>query len=395
MSSFGVTDDGFNPKLINDILSDVETQEESDFGTDIATHGESVLGQLNATFAAAVAESWEVLHAVYRSLYPNSATGEALDQVCSFNDVTRLPATKSTITLECAGSPGTLLLVGRVVSVDLTGERFVSTENKTIGTGGTVDVPFESENYGPIFLGTGQDLTIETPVAGWSTVAANEDADLGRDLETDAALRLRRAQLLQAQASGTIEAIRTGVLNVDGVSSVYVYENVSMVTDGRSLPPKSFEVIVEGGTDADVAQAIFDNKPAGIDSYGHAPEDVSVVVTDSMSINHTIKFTRPDPNPIYIRADITYDPNVYGPSTDDLLVKQALAALGNELLRPSTIIYERFQAEVFSIPGVIDCPVFYIDTVSPPTGTSNLPFDVRDAPSFDTGDITINSTPAV
>jgi len=391
MSSFGVTDTGFNPKLIGDILDDVETQQRADWGADINLGGEGAIGQNNATFAAALAEAWEVLNAVYRSIYPDSASAEALDNVCAITGVTRLPATKTLATLECTGTVGTTLAIGRVISVDVTGERFVSIEAATIAGGGTVDVAFEAENYGPVVLNTGQSLTIETPVAGWSSAVANADAEQGDDLETDAALRLRRADLLAVQGTATIEAIRADILQIDDVVACYVFENATNVTDSRNLPPKSIEVLVQGGDDAEVAEGIFLTKCAGIETYGHSPNDVTETVTDSMGYDHTIKFTRPDEQPIYIRADITYDPATY-PSDGDDQIKAALAALGDSLELGQSVIYERFQAEVFAISGVVDCPVFYTDTSSPPTGTSNITFDIRERATFDTGDITVNSS---
>jgi uncharacterized phage protein gp47/JayE len=394
MSSFGVTDTGFNLKLLADILSEIQAQHQADWGPEINTGAEGVIGQNDATFAAALAEAWEVLQATYRSLYPDSATGEALDSIASVTGVTREPATQSTITLTCAGTAGVLLLEGRVVSVDDTGERFVSTEPATIGGGGTVSVLFQSENYGPIQLLTGWALTIETPVAGWSGATAGEDAILGEDLETDAELRLRRLELLRFQGSATIEAIRADLLEVDGVLQAFVYENVSSVTDGRNLPPKSIECIVQGGDDTDVAEAILDTKAAGIETYGHAGQSVTKIVADSMDINHTINYTRPATagNDIHIVVDIDINASTY-PSDGDDQIKAALKALGDLQEVGQTIIYERFQAEVFAISGVVDSTAFYMDKAAPGTGTSNLTFTERELPTFATGDIDVTTTP--
>lgn len=392
MSSFGVTDEGFSPKLVGDILDDIETQQQADFGASINTGAESVLGQLNATFAASVAEAWEVLQAVYRSLYPDSATGEALDNVSAITGVSREPATKSTINLTCNGTAGTLLLAGRVVSVDNTGERFVSLADASIGGGGSVSVLFEADSFGPVQLLSGWDLTIETSVAGWSTAVAGEDAEVGDDLETDAALRLRRADLLRFQGSATIEAIRADILDVDGVEQCYVYENTQEITGGRGLPPKSIEVIAHGGTDEDVAEAIFDTKAAGIETYGHAPNDVTEIVTDSMGINHTINFTRPDDIDIHFVIVIDIDAATY-PSDGDDQIKARLKALGDELVLGETLIYERFQAELFRVSGVVDSTTFYVDKSAPGTGISNLTFTTRQLATFDTSDMDLTTNP--
>ena len=115
-----------------------------------------------------------------------------------------------------------------------------------------------------------------------------------------------------------------------------------------------------------------------------------------MGIDHDISFTRPVLVDIHIRADITYDPAVYVPATDDQLVKDTLKALGDSYAYGETLVYERFQAELFSIPGVVDSTLFYLDRDSPGTGMVNIPFAItdRELPTFDTADIDVNSSAA-
>jgi uncharacterized phage protein gp47/JayE len=251
-------------------------------------------------------------------------------------------------------------------------------------------------------LNNGQALTIETPVSGWDAAAANEDATLGDELETDADFRLRRTSLLRAQGSGTIEAIKADIELVDGVYQTFVFENVGMITDSSSLPPKSIEVLVyaapdsgpTAGIDDDIADAIFASKPAGIETYGHPPNDVSKVVTDSMGYDHDINFTRPDEVDIHIVLTVTYDTATY-PADGDDQIKAALVALGDTLTLGQTVVYERFQAEVFTVDGVVDSTVFYIDKNAPGTGQVNLFFDIREIATFQTADIDVTSNPVV
>lgn len=58
-----------------------------------------------------------------------------------------------------------------------------------------------------------------------------------------------------------------------------------VVTPGFGRPPKSFELVVQGGADVDVATAIFNAAPAGIASYG-APvaQTVGSVLADSPQV---------------------------------------------------------------------------------------------------------------
>ena len=397
MSSFGVLSTGFSQKLIGDILSDIETRQRTAYGPQINVGGESVLGQLNATYGASVAEAWEVLAALYRAFYPDSATGDALDNVAALTGATRLPATKTTVTLTCSGTPTTFLAAGRVVSIDGPGDRFVSTADATIGVGGTVDVPFEAEEFGVIPALADDTYTIETPVSGWTSAAAPLDGVTGRALETDAAFRERREQLIRAQGAATVEAIRADLLAIDTVLQVFVYENVSLVTDGRNLPPKSIEAIVNSITgssdDVEIATQLFNSKAAGIETYGHTGQKVTETVTDSMGIDHEINFTRPDPIDIFINLEIDVNSAAY-PSNGDEQIKEALVALGNTLGLGETVYYERFQAEVFTVSGVVDCPLFEIKDSSPPTGgLTNLTFTERQIAAFDTSRITVTSTP--
>ncbi len=391
MSSFGVLPTGFSQKALQDIISDIETRQIAAFGSSVNFGGESVIGQNNSAFAASIAEAWEVLSAVYRSFYPDSASGEALDNVAAITGAIRSPATKSTMTVTCTGTPGTVLLTGRVVSVAGSGARFVSIADGTINIGGTVDIPFESEEFGPVAAPAGT-LSIETPVSGWSSAANSLDAVLGSNLETDEAFRVSRTAKLRAQGSATVDAIRADVLDVDGVTEAFVVDNPTDFTDSDSRPPHSVECIVQNGDDTEIAEAIFNSVAAGIQTYGHTGQKVTEIVNDSQGFPHTIEFTRPAAVDIWFEVEVDVIADSY-PSDGDDQIKQALVALGETLNVGDDVIYERFQAEVFTISGVFDCPVFLMDTVSPPTGTSNIVIALRQIADFDTSRITVTSTP--
>ena len=54
--------------------------------------------------------------------------------------------------------------------------------------------------------------------------------------------------------------------------------NFSVIyTDAEGRPPHSFECVIDGGTDADIAQVIWDNMANGIQPYGNTSE----VIQDS------------------------------------------------------------------------------------------------------------------
>lgn len=447
---------GFIQKMVEDIIDDLEDAEKSAFGESINTTAASVFGQLNGVFGGAAAENWEVLNEVYQSFNPNTATGAALDRLANLTGVVREPATKSSLLaanspanqVTLTGDPATILLAGRLVSVATSGALFVSqddvalvaatawvgstayvlddrvtnsgniyicigagTSGPSIGPGteleseadgtafwrfvgnGTafVDADFAAQEFGPI-AAPSANMVIESPVTGWDSAKNLLDADIGVDLESDADLRIRRANLLRAQGSATVEAILADILEVTDVTAAIVFENDTILTDGEGRPPKSVEVVAQGGTDLDVATALFNSKAAGIATFGYSPVDVTVPVTDSQGIVHSINFSRPVSTDIYIDIAIDVDADTY---EGDTAVKEALAAFGDTLSLGDDVIVERIKCAAFEVSGVVDITGFIIDTtaIPPGTNTANIVVPLREVALFDTSRIDVVATP--
>lgn len=385
----GVTPTGFLKKTLDEILTEIEAAERANLDQSLNLESPSVFSVFNGIYAERLEELWDIAEAVYAAQYPDSANDAALDQVSSITGATRLAATKSTVTVTCAGTPTTVLAIGRVVSVVGTGDRFVSTAAAVIGGGGTVDVPFESEEFGPVAAPSGTLTVIETPVSGWDTATNALDATLGRLVESDAAFRSRRLQLLQNAGSATLEGIRSNVRAVAGVLQAFVFENTSLVTDAFGLPGKSFEVVVEGGVDADIAQVIFDSKPVGIESFG----STTIAVVDSQGFSHNINFNRPTTIDIWIELTVKINSLVYGGGSipvGDAQVKAAIVALGDQQNIGQDVIALLFKCvAVEDVAGVIDVTIFAIGTAPSPTLEDNIVIANRELAVFDTSRITV------
>lgn len=95
--TYGLTATGFNIKRLQEIKAEIENDLREYFGDDIDLAADSVFGQLVGAFSMPTAEEWEMLQAVYTSLFPASAEGLQLDHVASLNGLSRLAATKTTI----------------------------------------------------------------------------------------------------------------------------------------------------------------------------------------------------------------------------------------------------------------------------------------------------------
>jgi uncharacterized phage protein gp47/JayE len=444
VSSYGVTETGFVKKDLETIKVEVEASLRSGLGENLKLLATGVLGQIVGIVAEREAENWDVMEAVYNAMYPSSASGHQLEGVCSITGVKRLQATKGTVTATCSGAPSTALTAGRIVSVDgsptsrwllladatiaaadawqpsavyAAGDKVTNdgkiyicavagtsagsvgpTGNGTAIVDNTVtwryagdgtgfaDATFECETTGPVVANAWTLTVIETPASGWEGVANENDADVGRDLETEAALRLRREQLLRSTGNAALDAVVAKVAEVEDVSDVWGFENVSDITDAAGLPPHSIEVLVRGGADQDIIDAIWASKAGGIETYGGE----SGTAIDARGKSHTLRFSRPAEVPIYAVVELTS--NADYPADGDTQVKNAIKAHGESLGIGADVITSAIYESIFSVSGVVDVTRLWISETDPPTGGANITIADRALSTWDTGDIDVTAT---
>jgi len=251
---------------------------------------------------------------------------------------------------------------------------------------------------------------IDNPISGFTRTFNVGDAVLGRDIEDNPDLRIRRNQSVVTSRSATVEAIRNKILdlnadeyeNLPQLTDVIVYENDTDITDSKNIPPHSIMAVTRQTGDVDtrdqeIAQAIFDSKAAGIGtSYGNATggNAITKTVTDSTGIDHTIYSARPTSVPIYLTLDNFETTSAY-PDTGDAQLKTLLAAYGNTLgVGVDVIVYPSLVAQIANIPGIIDFDL-KIGIAPSPTLDDNI--DISDGTStppefssWSTTNITIN-----
>jgi len=227
-------------------------------------------------------------------------------------------------------------------------------------------------------------------------IGISGDATLGRALETDAELRLRREELLRISGAGTVEAIRSTIRNITGVGQVFVFENATNAVDGFGRPPKSFEAVVQGGVDQDIGETIWATKPAGIETFKEpGPNGVTVVVTDSQGADHDVDFSRPTELRMYIAVTVQVEAGSFGAgdqAAGEQQVKEALELVGDSLQIGEDVIINKFLCAPFGVAGVIDVTAIAIEDVFPPTNTSNIVIADRELATFSDADITVTVT---
>jgi len=216
--------------------------------------------------------------------------------------------------------------------------------------------------------------TIISSVVGWDAVINFSAGTTGSDIETDAELRARRDIELQNSGTTTNSGIKEEVLNITGVASVTIIENDTSITDVDGRTPHSYEVFVEGGVDDEVAQAIYDTKPAGINvvTTVAGPSQRTGNIVDVNSAATTLTFSEPIAIPMLIVVTGTKDAEY--PATGDQQVKDALLAFFSNFELNEDVLNHNLFTPVNTVPGILTV-VITQDTVaggSPTTGNTAI-----------------------
>lgn len=252
-----------------------------------------------------------------------------------------------------------------------------------------VDLQMAANVSGSVQAPAGSLTVIETPLGGITSVTNLLDAEVGRDLESDSDLKQRRIENLQRIGSATLGGIKNNVLDVEDVVQVGARENVTNAIVAP-LPAKSFEVFALGGDEQLIANAIFEAKPAGIETYGTTTKQV----IDSEGVSHDISFSRPTEIDIYMIVNITANADpVEGPlypATGDDDVEQAILDFTEDFLIGQDVIVNQLYTPINTVAGVFGIEIL-IGTAPTPTLSDNISIAATEIAKFDSTRITVNS----
>ena len=214
---------------------------------------------------------------------------------------------------------------------------------------------------------------ISTLTVNFNTNQATTMADIVTALETIPAV-------LSASFGGTGNQVVTVLINVASYlkinsATVSGVTQEADITGGR--PPKSFEAIVEGGSNLDVANQIWQTKPAGIETFGNT----SQVIVDSMGNNQVIYFSRPIERFIWVEIALTLYSEEAFPVNGTDLVAQAINSYLNSLGVGVDVLFQRVLSQIFVVPGIASGDLQIAVTA-----------EASDSPSFGTADIPISET---
>lgn len=282
----------------------------------------------------------ETLFQAYNSKDPAKAVGDDLDIIGLLTGAIRSEGTRSSVDITLTGTPGSVIPLGTIFESATTGSRWITEVTYTLDGAGTEDGTAFNEDVGQVQADPNTITKIATTVAGLMSVTNPTAATKGTDRELNSSFRIKRAASVGRPGNNQIDSLYGEIYAIQDVRRAAIYENDTnsssvSVDNPHGLPAHSLSIIVDGGSDDDVAMAIYIKKNPGV-LLNQSGTPVSVVVTSPTvpTNKKTIKFARP----IYV--DMTIDLTIFNdgslPANIEDLIKEAYVDFGaGSLIDPS------------------------------------------------------------
>lgn len=354
-NEWGVTERGFRRPTYTELLDALEYKAREMFGAKANLTVRSPLGVFLRIFAWMLNILFQLIEDVYNSRFVDTAVGTSLYNLGKAIGLRLLPAQKAAGYLQIIGKPGTVIRQG-FLAATIAGLQYAVVAEVIIDPSGGALAPIQAFYAGVEYNTAAGTITqIVNPTDGVTSIENPAKVDGGRGRETDEQFRDRYSKSVDFAGGVNAEAIAAEILQtVESVYSALPYENDTDFVNEISLPPHSVEIVVYGGLDFEIAQAIKRRKSAGIQTYGN----VSVPVITASGQVAQIRFSRPSPVPVWVRVTNLVKTAIY-PENGDELIKQAIVAhIGGDVAGGlpigSDVLYMAIPAVILAVAGVKD-----------------------------------------
>lgn len=329
-SEYGVQDDGtFDRKPVDEIREDIKQDFLNELGQDIELRSSSPVIQIINAVSLELTKQWAAAEDSYYSSFFEDSFGEALDKQLALAGFRRLSLRGATGEVKFSrNSPATQdipIPSGTTVIAPSTDTSpripFQTTSDTQIDSGDTESDLVSIEALEPWetdvdeeWLGEETNLSADTitgfdnPVAGVDSVTnptptgtGKPEYDEGRDEETDAELKSRYISSFAEAGDATADAVNARVFNADpDINSADIEEIHDTTNDRYGV---RVTVLAPGVADDTIAQAIFDSRAAGLESFGSS----SGTAVDDDGVTHDEQFDRATAVDIEIDVTLTTD----------------------------------------------------------------------------------------
>lgn len=293
----------------------------SDDTPDINTAPETPQGQIIDAETLAITQKDAELAFLANMFNPKTARGIWQDALAEIYFIKRKKAVNSRCYCVLTGLNGTLIEKGSKIQSSADNTYWDLLETVTINDNSSVTALFECETEGAVIASPNTLNKIITTVAGWDTVNNSQAATVGSLEESQQAFEKRRYDSVALNSVGTTASVFSRVNQIDDVVGCYVVDNktnVNKIIDDYLLKPHSIYVAVIGGSNQDIAEAIYRSLSAGCDYNGNTQ---ITVVDPHTHAKEKVTFMRPTSQNVYIKVNV-FDKDL--PDDYENLIKNAV-----------------------------------------------------------------------
>ena len=377
-----ITDKGFVRPSYDEISQAQINRAKVLLGDDIDTSEESVLGKFIRINVFDLNICYETLEDLYYSSFPNTARGQSLDRLGPFAAVSRNQATQARIEVKIKGTVGESVPSAFLLKSDKTS--FYVVNDYTIDSNGEVVAIANCVDDGVVGnISNGERLDIQNPRMGIDSVEFIRIVQNGEELESDKDFRIRFANSLAGAGSSTESAIKGAIYRVPLVDGVSVIDNNS--DTASSIPPHSFAcyVLAPESQYDEIAKAIFDKKPLGIQCIG----DIERTVYDAWGKPHTVKFFAT--SKAELKISIQIKTNQYFESSGISQIKDNIANFINNLANGSDVYYTSVFGYIHNVTGVVSVVDLKICKIGQNPGNSDIAIGEQEIARIDVSNISV------
>lgn len=327
-----ITENGLSVPDISDVLAGRLTDMTTALGGGASQSLSSPQGQIAQSDTEIIAQEYDKLLCLFNQVNPDYSTGRFQDGIGRIYFMDRISAQGTVVTATCIGQVGTTIPAGSS-AVDTSGYIYQSIDNAIIPSTGSVDVQFVNTTTGPITCAAGALSQIYRAVSGWDAITNVSPGVVGVDVESRIAFETRRRQSVARNSRNQDASTLSALLETSGVLDAYVWSNrtATTINKGTTNFPvlgHSIYICVYGGTDSDVAEAIFKTYNPGANLNG----DTTYTVYDNVNYtapypSYDMQWQKATPTRVYFNVEL--DSSLNPPSDITQQVKTMIASVFN------------------------------------------------------------------
>lgn len=399
-TQFGMTDTGFKPKRLNDIITSLLDRVQGITDPETGAHpfvnetSDTIFGQFAAIVASELAVCWEQAYIAANMFDPLNNTGVPLRGEVQINAITPSYGSYTQIPITVTGTAGTVVTAGSTISNEDGSVIYAVDRNILIGSTGSETGTATCTTRGPNDPDENTVISIQTPIFGWSQVTNGTAISVGTNADTDEQLHVKQQRATSATSYRQVEAVYAGIVVVPGVIFCRIYQNATTTTDTRGIPGKTIAAVVVGGTDEEIGKALALKTPMLSSFAGNSSNPYKDV--DVFGEETTYQFYRPTEVPIQIEMDIVITNPNYFPDNYEELIQQSIIDYAEYGLSPNigfppgeSVARSRLYTPINEISG-FKVKTLEIAKVGSELAEQDVAIAWNEVASFDAANITIN-----